>query len=73
MKKFFLRFEMFLIILILFGSTLLFSATIIVTNTNDSGVGSLRQAITDASSGDEITFSRPLQNKTDLISCFIGI
>lgn len=28
-----------------------------VTNTNDSGTGSLRQAISDASSGDTITFS----------------
>jgi hypothetical protein len=31
-------------------------ATITVTNGNDSGPGSLRQAIADASSGDTITF-----------------
>lgn len=30
---------------------------IVVTNTNDSGAGSLRQAIADATSGEEITFS----------------
>lgn len=30
---------------------------IIVTNTNDSGAGSLRQAVLDAASGEEITFS----------------
>jgi len=32
-------------------------ATLTVTNTNDSGAGSLRQAITDAVAGDTITFS----------------
>lgn len=35
-------------------------ATITVTNTNDGGPGSLRQAIADASSGDTITFAIPL-------------
>lgn len=34
-----------------------FSATITVTNTNDSGAGSLRQAIVDAAPGDMIDFS----------------
>src|SRR5262245_38657399 len=33
------------------------AATITVTNTNDSGAGSLRQAIADASPGDTINFS----------------
>ena len=33
------------------------AATIIVTNTNDSGSGSLRQAIADAANGDTINFS----------------
>src|SRR5436305_4164131 len=33
------------------------AATITVTNTNDSGPGSLRQAIFNASSGDTITFA----------------
>lgn len=35
------------------------SATITVTNTNDSGPGSLRQAIVDAASGDTIDFDLP--------------
>src|SRR6266511_885838 len=33
------------------------AATITVTNTNDSGAGSLRQALIDASDGDTITFA----------------
>src|SRR5581483_10746624 len=33
------------------------AATITVTNTNDSGAGSLRQAIADAMPGDTINFS----------------
>src|SRR5690348_4562428 len=33
------------------------SATITVTNTNDSGAGSLRQALADAHDGDTINFS----------------
>ncbi len=33
------------------------AATITVTNLNDSGPGSLRQALADANSGDEINFS----------------
>jgi len=41
----------------LFISSLSHAATLTVTNTNDSGAGSLRQAIADASSGDTITFS----------------
>src|SRR2546428_4332446 len=33
------------------------AATITVTNTNDSGAGSLRQALADANNGDTITFA----------------
>ncbi len=33
-----------------------YAATLIVTNTNDSGAGSLRQAISDAAGGDVISF-----------------
>jgi hypothetical protein len=44
-------------ILILSASLSAFAATITVTNTNDSGPGSLRQAIADASSGDTIDFN----------------
>ena len=38
-------------------------ATIIVTNTNDSGTGSLRQAIADASDGNTIQFSPVLNGQ----------
>jgi Secretion system C-terminal sorting domain len=38
-------------------STGLIAANQIVTNNNDSGAGSLRQAIVDATDGDEITFN----------------
>ncbi len=40
------------------------AATLRVTNTNDSGAGSLRQAIADASSGDTITFDASLSGGT---------
>src|SRR5881392_509410 len=36
---------------------LVHAATITVTNTNDSGAGSLRQALADANDGDTINFS----------------
>ena len=39
-------------------------ATITVTNLNDSGTGSLRQAILDANFGDTITFGRNLAGGT---------
>ena len=41
-------------VLFVLASTTVSAATINVTNTNDSGAGSLRQAITDAASGDTI-------------------
>ncbi len=40
------------------------SATLKVTNTKDSGAGSLREAIADANSGDTITFNSSLENQT---------
>jgi hypothetical protein len=40
------------------------AATITVINTNDSGAGSLRQAITDSSSGDTINFDSSLNGQT---------
>jgi hypothetical protein len=45
----------------LFGlaATSAHAATLGVTNTNDSGAGSLRQAIADAAPGDTITFALP--------------
>ncbi|MEM1169130.1 MAG: DUF4347 domain-containing protein [Cyanobacteria bacterium P01_H01_bin.35] len=39
-------------------------ATITVTNNNDSGTGSLRQAIADANSGDTIEFDSSLANQS---------
>ena len=39
-------------------------ATIIVTNNNDSGAGSLRAAIAGAAAGDTITFAPGLANQT---------
>ena len=40
------------------------AASYLVTNTNDSGTGSLRQAILEAASGDVITFHPSLSGKT---------
>ena len=40
------------------------AATITVTNTNDSGIGSLRQAISDSSPGDTIDFDSSLNGLT---------
>ena len=57
-------FDLFVIATLLAGLALGMSpppvahaATITVTNTNDSGPGSLRQAIADANSGDTINFA----------------
>jgi hypothetical protein len=51
-------------VLFLMGALLLYAttlqthaATVTVTNTNDSGPGSLRQAVADANDGDTITFA----------------
>lgn len=44
---------------LLFGFGTVNAATLTVTNTNDSGAGSLRQAIADAANGDTIDFSLP--------------
>ncbi|MCC6701740.1 MAG: hypothetical protein IT221_09450 [Fluviicola sp.] len=47
----------FLVSLLFVVSTFhVFGATIVVTNTNDSGAGSLRQAIATAVNGDVIRF-----------------
>lgn len=40
------------------------AATLVVTNTNDSGTGSLRQAMIDATGGDTITFDSSLSGQT---------
>ena len=46
-----------MLIMLLAMSTNLMAANQTVTNTNDSGAGSFRQAISDVGSGEEITFS----------------
>src|SRR5438094_5417285 len=42
--------------------------TITVTNTNDSGPGSLRQALVDANDGDTINFDPALKGQTVLLT-----
>jgi hypothetical protein len=42
--------------ILLFATTMSLGATLTVTNTNDSGTGSLRQALSDANNGDTINF-----------------
>jgi hypothetical protein len=54
------RFLACLISVLLLSATHARAATITVTNGNDSGQGSLRQAILDASSGDTINFAPSL-------------
>ncbi|MBU1751520.1 MAG: DUF11 domain-containing protein, partial [Chloroflexi bacterium] len=49
------------------------AATLTVTNTSDSGAGSLRQAIADAASGDTITFDASLAGLTITLSSPLGI
>jgi hypothetical protein len=56
MRKKFLSLSIFLSLTV-FGALPIFGATITVSNTNDSGPGSLRQAIADAASGDTINFT----------------
>ena len=53
------RTTIFAIAVLLLAATMMsaHAATITVTNTNDSGPGSLRQALTSANDGDTITFA----------------
>jgi predicted outer membrane repeat protein len=51
----------------------LYGATPIVTNTNDSGPGSLRQAIADAIPGDTVTFDATLQGQTIRLSTTVTL
>ena len=48
--------------------TLAQSSILVVTNTNDSGPGSLRQTIADATSGDTIKFDLSLAGKTIMLA-----
>jgi hypothetical protein len=49
------------------------ASTLTVTNTNDSGMGSLRQAVIDANPGDTITFTVPLPGTITLTGGAISI
>jgi CSLREA domain-containing protein len=49
------------------------AATLTVTNTNDSGVGSLRQSILNATSGDTITFGASLAGQTIILASDLTI
>lgn len=49
--------NMMTIVVVLLSVAASYAATLTVTNTNDSGTGSLRQAIADATPGDTINFS----------------
>ena len=76
-KLFAMRFGM---ILIMLGGVLCVSpvksvlaSTITVTNTNDSGAGSLRKAIASAVSGDTIKFSPSLSGQTITLSSQLDI
>src|SRR5262249_11859890 len=44
------------------------AATLTVTNTNDSGAGSLRQAVADAVNGDTIKFDSSLNGQTIMLT-----
>lgn len=59
--------------LLLFGPNGAAAATLTVTNTADSGAGSLRQAILDAASGDTINFSLPANSTITLTSVELAV
>ncbi len=52
------------LILVLITGVNLYAANQVVTNNNDSGAGSLRQAISDVGDGEEITFNLTTGNET---------
>ena len=52
------------LILILFMGVNLYAANQVVTNNNDSGAGSLRQALSDVGDGEGITFNLTEGNET---------
>jgi hypothetical protein len=62
-----------LLCLLLTGASAIEAASIQVTNTNDSGAGSLRQAIADSAPGGNITFNASVQGKTITIASVLKI
>ncbi|MEE9430861.1 MAG: choice-of-anchor Q domain-containing protein [Melioribacteraceae bacterium] len=73
MKK---NIQQLIVISIIIGftiSSIMMAANQTVTNKNNSGAGSLRQAIIDASDGDEITFNLASGNETITISSQLEI
>jgi hypothetical protein len=59
------------ICLLLFSAVIAQAATLTVTNTGDSGPGTLRQAIADAMAGDTIDFSLPAGSVIGIMSGLI--
>ena len=49
------------------------ATTLVVTNTNDSGAGSLRQAVANAGPGDTITFHASLTGQTITLASPLSI
>ncbi len=56
-----------------FFSISIFATDQVVTNNNDAGAGSLRQAIIDAGDGDQITFNLSFGNETITISSELSL
>lgn len=58
-------------LLMIYGTA--YAKTITVTTTSDSGAGSLRQAVSDASDGDMIEFDPSMSDKTIAVGSYIGL
>ena len=68
MRKIYLKRLMLSMLLSVGMLSSLLAATIVVTNINDSGEGSLRQAVMDAAPGDEIIFATSTNNQNLLLT-----
>lgn len=74
--KFFFRLSLSFILLTLMlvsRHSIAYASTITVTNTNDSGAGSLRQALADAIAGDVITFDASLTGQTITLASELSV